>query len=98
MKHKHLIRKAMADVHRLPRSYTSIYLMIRRHKGLRQVRCAEILQVNRGVWSRRERLRNSVRCVELVALREAFGMTWEEMGRCIEQVADCDMVVLYNTV
>jgi transcriptional regulator with XRE-family HTH domain len=89
---------AFKNLARLPRSYLSIYWLIRRHKKWTQYKCAETMGITRSVWARRERCRCTTRAVELVALREGFELSWEEMGRFIEQAASADIIIVQNTV
>lgn len=89
---------AFKNLARLPRSYLSIYWLIRRHKDWTQYKCAETMGITRSVWARRERCRCTTRAVELVALREGFGLSWEEMGKFIEQAASADIIIVQNTV
>jgi transcriptional regulator with XRE-family HTH domain len=87
---------AMRDLLRLPRSYLSLYWLIRKERGWTQQQCSEEVNISRSIWARRERCRTHIRAVELLALKEGFGLSWDEMGRFIEQAASADIIIVQN--
>ena len=64
-----------------------LYGVVRAKLGLSQSKAARLLGVNVEAWKYRENWKALYTVSELAALREASGLSWEEMGQLIESLA-----------
>ena len=73
--------------HAVVKPIGNIYAEVRARMGLSQKDVAERVGVSRKAWQYRETVKVMYYPMEILALKELSGLTWEEMGEIINEVA-----------
>ena len=78
-------RLAVRKPYELQRSSFSLYKLIRKELGLDLVSFAQLLGIKRGALDYRERTKHRYYTGELVGLKQASGLSWQEIGELLEK-------------
>lgn len=85
VKNKYLL--AVRRPHEVRRSTRNLYHELRKGKGKTQLEMATACGISDQAWRYREHEKEVFRLGELCALRELFGLSWDDMGKLIESCA-----------
>ena len=77
----------MGHYHTLPQSKGNLYQAVRRHLGLSRAQMCSMVGITEAQLRYRERTKRMYHPCEMVALQAISGMTWEEFGKLLNDIA-----------
>jgi hypothetical protein len=73
--------------HTLPQSKGNLYQAVRRHLGLSRAQMCSMVGITEAQLRYRERTKRMYHPCEVLALQAISGMTWEEFGQLLNDIA-----------
>jgi hypothetical protein len=80
-------RIKVGHYHAIPQARANLYQAIRKRLGLNRKQLADILRLKYEALRYRERTKRTYHPCEIVVLQELSGMTWEEFGKLLNDIA-----------
>ncbi len=77
----------MGHYHTLPQSKGNLYQAVRRHLGLSRAQMCSMVGITEAQLRYRERTKRMYHPCEVLALQAISGMTWEEFGQLLNDIA-----------
>jgi hypothetical protein len=80
-------RIPIGHYHTLPMSKGNLYQAVRKLTGLPRSRFCELIRITEQQLRSRERTKRVYHMCEVVALQAVSGITWEEFGKLLNDIA-----------
>lgn len=80
-------RIRIGHYHTLPQSKGNLYQAVRKHLGLSRADMGKMVGITEAQLHYRERAKRMYHPCEVLALQAASGMTWEEFGKLLNDIA-----------
>jgi hypothetical protein len=87
MKRQRSARIKTGHYHTLPQSAGNMYQAVRKHLGLTRAAMSTLLGLQDEQLRYRERFKRMYHPCEVAALQQASGMSWEEFGKLLNDIA-----------